>query len=178
MKGLRTMVCGFQKVKMKSSLPGFTLLEMLFVILLTSIVVSLTFTYFTAVRRYLVQINNESNFETEIMRFETFLRFDIEKSDYLIWEENRNFLLKCAGTNTNYLFGEKYIVRTWEQSDDTLFAAEIEISPEYFPENDTLIKSFNLIITDANRRLREYWFYKTYTIKTRFDMQFNNIINK
>lgn len=168
----------FRNSLVYKKLPGFTLLELLFVILLTSIVVSLTFTYFTAFRKYMSEISKDSEYETEIMRFETFLRFDIEKSEFLAMDQNSDYSLKCDGTNIYYYFGEEFVIRTMDQSDDTLFAREIKFNPEFYPENDTLVVSFNLNITDLNNRIREYWFYKNYPIKTKFDIHFNKTMNQ
>lgn len=154
---------------LKKKLGGFTLLETLFVILLTSIVVSLIFVYFNTFQRYMLQINKTTDYEIQILRFESLMQFDLDRAKYVILKEEYPDKILLPETQINYVIGENYIVRNQNEVPDTLKATNISFTPMLFNGSEFLLEGFIVNITDFNNRTRNYAFYKRYDEKTNFE---------
>lgn len=147
-----------QKQWSKTWIKGFTLLEMLIVILLTAIVVSMAFLYFNTFNRYIAQINHSSEVELQILRFESLLSYDIDRAEEVLFDLDETTIIEFVGINTSYHFSDSFISRKQDSSVDTLKFDEIVIRPEYFSDTETLLKGFELILKDGKKRERVYYF--------------------
>jgi len=154
---------------LKKKFEGFTLLETLFVILLTSIVVSLIFVYFNTFQRYMLQINKTTDYEIQILRFESLMQFDLDRAKYIILKEEDPVKILLAETQINYVIGENFIVRNQNEVPDTLKATNISFIPMLLNESDFLLEGFIVNVIDFNNRTRDYAFYKKYDEKTNFE---------
>jgi prepilin-type N-terminal cleavage/methylation domain-containing protein len=163
-----------QAINRKNWIKGFTLLEMLFVILLSAIVVSLTFLYFNAFNRYISQITRLSEYELQVLRMESLLTYDIDRAASIQINKDNTTFMSVLGTNVDYEFAVNYIVRIQEENSDTLKCEELLFSPEYNRGSNKTIKSFELQITDHNNRKRTYSFNKNQTSKMKYEEYWRN----
>jgi type II secretory pathway pseudopilin PulG len=157
------------KISKYQHLQGFTLLETLFVILLTSIVVSLIFVYFNTFQRYIIHLNKSTEYELQVFRFESLMQYDLDRSTRIVLNTEYTPEIYCFGTNISYTIGDKYIARTQQEVTDTLKAVKIDFTPQFFPGSDSLLEAITVGIEDVNNRTRSYSFYKIYDEKTNFE---------
>lgn len=160
------------KIPHSNSVEGFTLLETLFVILLTSIVVSLIFVYFNTFQRYIVQLNKASVYEIQVLRFESLMQFDLDRSSKVLYAEADLPEIICKGPAITYIVGETFMVRLQNDVADTLKANKLELIPLFVDGSDSLMKAFTIEFEDFNLRNRSYSFYIRYAEKTIFE-EFN-----
>lgn len=148
-------------------LKGFTLLETLFVVFLTSIVISLTFVYFTTFQKYIQGQNNTLNYELEVLRFESLMQYDIDRSTRLVRKGNS---LVLEGIDMQYTFFESYLVRHQYENSDTLQGNNVKwhTQSEIF-KGIEIISSVEVSVIDFKNRSRNYIFRKDYDIKTKLE---------
>jgi type II secretory pathway pseudopilin PulG len=149
-------------------LNGFTLLETLIVLLLTSMVVSLTFAYFSAFQKYMRQNISTSAYETNILRFESLINYDLERFDEVSVDNWDNLLLGKEKEIT-YKFNDHYIIRYQESSQDTLKIEDLEYEYIYMKKHPALLSALKLDFIDLSGRNHNYYFYKEYSVKARFN---------
>ncbi len=152
-------------------LKGFTLVEMLIVILLTSIIVSLTFLYFNTIQKYIITQSNVDDYELEIMRFESFLRYDINRSSGLTIIDDE---LIMSDLNVTYFFSDELIIRDQYEQHDTLKVSDALLTPVYDEKLSDLLVQFKLSFYDADYRLREYVYLVPQDIETKYKSFLNS----
>ena len=153
----------------KMYIEAFTLLETLFVILLTTIVVSLVFVYFNAFQRYMLHVNNTTRYETDVLRFETLMQWDLDRARKIVMSEGDYDEIECVGIGIFYEIGQKYIVRFQDDIPDTLKGKSIIFTPLFYKSSDNLLTGFEIEMEDFNDRIRGYSFYKQYDEKINFE---------
>jgi type II secretory pathway pseudopilin PulG len=152
-------------------LKGFTLLETLFVVLLTAIVISLTFVYFNTFQKYIQSQNKIMNYELEVLRFESLMNYDIDRCAFITQNGNA---ITMEGIHVAYEFFEMYLVRHQYENTDTLKGKRIDwLTETEEADNDELVKTIEVAITDLKNRQRNYIFFKDYDIKTKFEAYIN-----
>lgn len=148
---------------------GFTLLETLIVLLLTSMVVSLTFAYFGAFQKYMRQSITSSAYETNILRFESLINYDFEYYNEVLVDDWGNLILgKDAAIS--YTFSNNNIIRYQESNYDTLKIKNIEYEYLYMKEHPDLLSTIKMNFIDLSGRNHKYCFYKEYSVKVRFNV--------
>ncbi len=150
-------------------LKGFTLLETLFVILLTSIVLSLTFLYFNTFQKYITSITRTSGYEADILRFESLLVYDIDRAFAVRLKSTYSSDIECSGINVGYEINEGHIIRTQNNVSDTVWCESVELIPYFHHPSREKLKGFELEVTDFRNRTRIYGFYKNSTEKDEFE---------
>lgn len=147
---------------------GFTLLETLIVLLLTSMVVSLTFAYFNAFQKYMRQNITTSRYETDILRFESLIVYDFKRFNKVVVDEWDQLILGQDEAIV-YKFNEKSIVRFQEGSTDTLKIKNLEYDYLYSEEYPNLLSVIKLNFNDLSGKNHQCYFYKEYPVKDRFN---------
>lgn len=144
---------------------------MLIVILLTSIIVSLTFLYFNTIQKYIITQSNVDDYELEIMRFESFLRYDINRSSGLTIIDDE---LIMSDLNVTYFFSDELIIRDQYEQHDTLKVSDALLTPVYDEKLSDLLVQFKLSFYDADYRLREYVYLVPQDIETKYKSFLNS----
>lgn len=154
--------------------PGFTLLEVLIVILLTAIVISLTFLYFSTFNRYVAQINSSAGFELQVLRFESLLYYDVDRATEIKINEGPTTYVDFIGTEVSYIFKEDMIIREQYENNDTLQCKEVIFTPGYLSEVHNTLVGLGIELTDKNNRIRAYMFEKKQSSGILFEQYWRN----
>jgi type II secretory pathway pseudopilin PulG len=152
--------------KYNNRVEGFTLLETLFVILLTTIVISLVFVYFNTFQKYTANSEKVIIYEKDILRFESLMQYDIDRSRELYFSDDDVIL---NDIDVSYKLTENMIIRDQSGSVDTLRAREIQFDVYYQSDEIPLVKGIEINLTDLNNHHRTYYFYR--------DNDFQSIFN-
>ncbi|CAM1359202.1 type II secretion system protein [Tenacibaculum xiamenense] len=159
----------------KNKLKGYTILELLITMVITSIIVSILYVLFSMLsQRYLAFNKNEIEV-TEVSMFKNTLKRDVYKSDYLILNFNE---LKCIRNNQTliYSFGDSYITRRLKKSSviDT-FEIKVKKTTPSFIDYDKLkvLKKLSLRLDFLGRDLGLH-FSKEYSSDILTNLYFAN----
>ena len=107
---------------------GFTISEMIIVLILTSIVVGMAFSVLGLVQRHMTAIKTNFNHELQFNKLETVLWLDFGKHADIRFNSAKDELtFKTALDSTVYQFDERYIIR----ETDT-FPVKLEVKDFYF----------------------------------------------
>jgi prepilin-type N-terminal cleavage/methylation domain-containing protein len=142
---------------------GFTLLEVLIVMILTSLVISLTYTYFNAFQHYIRKTIGMGEQETAILRLETLLIKDFDKASAVLFKQDSGILVvKNNKTEIQYTISDSSAIRYFGNAADTLVINGLYIKPEYFTGQDSLILALTLGVNEKERPTRSYRFFMDY----------------
>ena len=139
---------------------------MFFVLLLTSIVISLAFAYFNTFQRYLQNQNKVTTYEMQVLRFESLMYYDFDRANALHFKHG---VLICSGTNVEYEFNDKNIIRYQNNETDSLKGDNINYFFYYAQKRSSEIIGLELEVTDFHNRKRVYAFTKENDEKTKFE---------
>ncbi|MBN1115644.1 MAG: hypothetical protein JXA77_00445 [Bacteroidales bacterium] len=148
-------------------LPGFTILETLLTVLLTSIILSLSFLYFNSFQKYLHLNSKNLEYETSILRFESLLNYDLDRCVYVLLDADKEIALTIENEEIIYSLTDRYFVRKGNKSFDTLNINSGNLSVNYYPNTD-LITGIKIEFDDINNTKRLYYSIKKYSEKDIF----------
>ena len=99
-------------------LKGFTIIELLVAMALTSIIMMLGMATISHFIRFFNEIKKNSERQTAIIQFYEVLNHDVNRSEKVFWDEK----IICINTDQtiSYQFNKEFIVRSINQNYDTL----------------------------------------------------------
>lgn len=164
--------------KLSKAVPGFTILETLIVLLLTSLVVSLSFAYFSAFQKYMRQNIRTTDYEVNVLRFESLLTYDFDRCEK-IYPQNNELILEKNGEEIIYIFQDDRLIREHAGNTDTLIMQSVDFDMIYSEKHPTLLTGLQINLLDINHEPRTFYLRKEYPVKIRyFDFYKKNFSNE
>lgn len=124
---------------MKSKQPGLSMLEALISLILTSILVGLSFMVFVNFNKTFHYFENSTTNLLKVIQFKTVIVSDWRKCPAPLYEKSTLLL-----DSVSYEFDEDYILRSSNYSIDTFQFQKSEIQFVTIPNNSNYIKDLNL----------------------------------
>jgi prepilin-type N-terminal cleavage/methylation domain-containing protein len=152
------------------SLPGFTVIELLIVMLLSGIVVGITYLYFTQFQSYLRQTSVRSDQYFSAGQLHMVLQHDMEQAQQVFFSSPDELHLHLNETEIEYVFDAEYIVRKHPVSSDTFQIQILDIKVDEMEDYQDLVKTIELETRMNNQDLLRFELYKDYTAKTLFNL--------
>ncbi len=121
---------------------AFTLIELIVVLLLTSLVITITFYTFQVAKNYYLHFDKKENQVTALIRFNAVLQSDFTKSQYA---EGNSKVVTCyfEKKQISYRFMNEYIIREQVGVRDTFYCQASHL--KYFFENAILMSDQRVI---------------------------------
>jgi type II secretory pathway component PulJ len=98
---------------------AFTVLEMLFVMMLSAIVTGLTYMYFTQLSHYLKKSSTSDNTYLNYRMFDFVYKKDLDQSGTIHYNGKDEILLKINDEEITYQIDDESIIREADQTTDT-----------------------------------------------------------
>ncbi len=124
---------------------GFTIFEMLIVMVVSSIAVTLSILIWLNLQKFFSKISKESETRTEILLLKDQLREDLKTAQALHMEAD-GFRLSNSTEDISYRVADDYLVRESEMGTDTFKVKILEIESTPTKENSKLQKDVSLIV--------------------------------
>ena len=140
------------------TLPGFTLVELIIVMILTGILVGLAGGVFYYLNSYRIQVDRKAIPLNTVSRLEYVLRRDVEESQTIIAEED---LLKCYFASDSVIYQSVDTVLLRRQAGFTE-SFEVVVSFGNFVLTDDRLEQFEVAVIDERKRINRYYFAKQY----------------
>ncbi len=156
------------KWKMNNKIRAFTVLELLMVMMLSGIVVGLTFLYFTQFRHYLQSIYQQESAYSQLHRFQFALQKDIALAKEIYAPSEDEIRIVFANDEVEYLFDSDWIVRETEMATDTIPLRIVDVSLNVLTEYNKLIGDIELELEAEPERRIQLSFTKEYCSATLF----------
>ncbi|MEL7148835.1 MAG: prepilin-type N-terminal cleavage/methylation domain-containing protein [Bacteroidota bacterium] len=144
----------------REKLPGFTLLELLIVLILMGILISLAGGVFYNLNTYRLQVERRSGPINATSRLEFTLRNDVEQAKELNIEDQVLSCYRMTDTVT-YVVSTDELIRTQAGLVDTF---QLESSISKVMVTNQRLRQFELSLTDQLGRTYHYFFSKDYSV--------------
>ncbi|MGD2034792.1 MAG: prepilin-type N-terminal cleavage/methylation domain-containing protein [Bacteroidales bacterium] len=140
--------------KLNRKLKAFTILELLIVMMLSAIVVGMTYLYFTQFRHYLQTTYQQEEDYARLYRFEFALQKDIDLATELFSPSENELEVRFGDEEIRYVFDEGRVVRETGNTADTMELKLTGTSFQVLEEYNGLIESLDLEMeTEPGKRL-------------------------
>jgi len=130
----------------RNSLPGFTLLEQIIVLALTTILVLIGFTAVLNFQQLMVRVRDNAGKDRSVYLLHDVLENDFRDSETIGWDGNLN-IKKTTGT-VRYEFANACLVRETTDAIDTFRFVASDVAISAVNGNKALIEAFSFNITD------------------------------
>ncbi len=118
-------------------LKSFTLLEMMIALMLTSIIVSISYLSYMIIFKEMSGYKNKSKLISEILQINTNLQADINKSDAVYWKNDALFFFCPQNVEIKYYFRNNFILRESGMVQDTFFISPFDLQKKFLNNNQT-----------------------------------------
>jgi prepilin-type N-terminal cleavage/methylation domain-containing protein len=155
-----------QKVRYWGRLKGFTLLEVLIALVISSILFGMVLSVFSSLKNVYSDKFQKSSHNQEFLQVVTLLQTDFENSDYLILSEDSFCFLRNKGDTLRYIFLSDGFIRSIANISDTI---TLNIQPKeiVFVDNSQVLVSQLLLNAKINNLIYPIHIKKEYS---RFDL--------
>lgn len=150
--------------------PGFTLVEQILIMALTTILILIGFTAVMNFQQLITKVRNNAQSDRDIYLFTNVLQNDFTRSENILWDGELK--IKKPEEVIKYQFGKEYILRETEALTDTFKFYANDLSVVESEVNSGLVEelSFNLVSNAESYRknfIKKYpeyikWEYKEY----------------
>lgn len=130
-----------EKLNNKPYLKAFTIIEMLVVMLLSAIVVGLTYLYFTQFQNYITRTNISDDVYQTYSRFSMVLKKDLDEATCIFSPELYELELITNNEKTEYWFDEQRVIRNKKDVLDTFPLLTGELQLKELTKHQGLIKA-------------------------------------
>lgn len=170
---LLSMINKFRKHRnhLTRRLPGFTILEIMVALVITTVVAAMATWAFSNIQKYVNSYRKNEAQNLDFARFITFFNFDIRQSESIVYVNDELVFTFASGEETGYLFFDDCIVRSEQRLDDTLFiettsfgVTPLDVAPDLIEEIDVTLKmgKTNYPMTFTKYYSRQQLFSLTY----------------
>lgn len=149
-------------------MPAFTILELLIVMLLSGIVVGLTFLYFTQFQRYIRQQFSASEVYMCSGQFNTVFQQDIDNSGEVYYQSPDLIRVIQSENEIQYEFNEDRIIRKLENVNDTFRLTTSHLSVHEMEDYNDLVDFMEFEVNIDDGHPQQVSFVKEYNSKTLF----------
>jgi len=151
------------KRKLKNKIRAFTVLELLIVMVLSGIVIGLTFLYFTQFRHYLQSTYREENTYAQLLRFQFALGKDITMATEVFSPSTDELQVKFADDEVLYVFDKEWVVRETTMASDTTKLKIIDVSFHTLEDHNDLVREVELEVETGSGEELSLAFAKDYS---------------
>jgi prepilin-type N-terminal cleavage/methylation domain-containing protein len=157
-------------------LKAFTLIEMLFVMLLSGIVVALTYLYFNQFRQYLNKAGNSDNASISFCQLSMVLQKDLSEAAEIYYIEPDEIRLITGESQTKYNFDQKWVVRETANATDTFQCVTSGLDVLEMGKYNYLVGTIQFENKQAPGKLFMFTYIKEYPAQILFQ-KFNKVEN-
>lgn len=143
----------------ENQLPGFTLLEQIIVLALTTILVLIGFTAILNFQQLMAKVRENAQKDRSVYLLQTALENDFRDAVSIGWEDGLN-LKKDTGT-VRYEFENTYLVRQTTEHTDTFHFETSELSLSRVKGNENLVETIAFKLSDPTQSYK-MTFFKEY----------------
>jgi hypothetical protein len=156
------------KNKIYSRLKAFTIIEMLFVMMLTAIVTSLTYLYFTQFSLYLKNSTMGDNRYLNFSQFSMVFRTDMDNAAAIHFDGNAVIIATHSDTNITYQIEKRWVIRATDVVEDTFRFRVADLKIQELDLHKGLVKTIEFdAVFDSNNYI-SYLYLKEYPSLTLF----------
>jgi len=153
----------------RNKLPGFTLLEQIIVLALTTILVLIGFTAVLNFRQLILKVQDNAGKDRNVYLLHTVLDNDFRNSDTIGWDGKGLNIAKADGA-VRYEFGNLYLIRETKEAIDTFRFVANDITIVGVNGNNALIETISFNLSDQMQSykmtfLKKYPDYKVWEAK-------------
>lgn len=140
-------------LSVKGKIPGFTLIEQILVLALTTILVLIAFTAVMNFQQLITKVRNNAQSDRNIYLFNNVLQNDFREAENIQWDGE--LTIKKPAEGIKYQFEKECILRETEASTDTFRFAANDLMVSAAEENNFLVEelSFNLVSDAESYRM-------------------------
>lgn len=153
---------------------AFTLLEILIGMIISSIVIGFCYTGYSVIYKQYLNYNAIKRQNTTAMQLNSVLNNDFVNAEFVRFELDKLIVNSNSNKELYYRFNENYILRRDKGLIDTFMLAALNITPEYFTENeqlqDRLLNSFSFDVSVLGET-EHFHFVKEYSSETLIKLQ-------
>ena len=163
-----------QMIKSKTKIAGFTILEVVIVMLLISVVMAMAYAVFFMVRSYENKMNASNASQNEYLLAAAVFRIDIQKADYLEMGKDSSLICVTGEQSINYELEGQFLIRTKDEVSDTLLREkEMRLTFNNLANRDHpgFLKSALVTIRDSLGKKTYLSGNKIYSSATLFNIQ-------
>jgi len=148
---------------MDKKIKSFTIIELMVTIILSSLVVLLTYTFYDIIAKQFYSKKQFYQRINEVTRLHLELQDEFEKSETIRCADNEVFFVKSSGDSICYEFSDSSIIRKRNDMLDTIFLEADNIKKGYF-DKDIVFGVINKLCFTVKDRNDTYSFdfYKEY----------------
>jgi len=130
----------------RNKLPGFTLLEQIIVLALTTILVLIGFTAVLNFQQLIVKVRDNAGKDRSVYLLHNVLENDIRNSETIGWDGGLN-IGKATGT-VRYEFGNVFLIRETTEAIDTFRFVASDVAISGINGNEALVESISFNLSD------------------------------
>jgi prepilin-type N-terminal cleavage/methylation domain-containing protein len=134
----------------RSKVQGFTLLEQIVVLALTSFVALIGFTALMNFQRLILRIQKNASADREVYQLNTALNNDFRNSLKVSWDGSLS--ISKPSQEIKYEFSGKYIIRETKEVLDSFRLSAIDINVSGLNRDESLVKSFSFIVKNGDQK--------------------------
>lgn len=171
--------CTAKNMKMKYlkinriKLPGFTLLEQIIVLALTTILVLIGFTAILNFQQLIVKVRDNAGKDRSVYLLDAAIEHDIRNSESISWDGSGLNIRKATGM-VRYEFGNLYLIRETSLVTDTFRFVASDVAISGVKGNDTLIEAISFKLSDQIQKYKMSFIKKYPDYKVWEAMEYGN----
>jgi type II secretory pathway component PulJ len=152
------------------SIPAFTIIELLVALLLGSIVVGMTYMYFSRFQDYLKNTFTQENTYSELNRLQFVLQRDFDAARTIFPAGIDELIMNMEQTEITYQFEEDRILRETGEASDTFNLRVVNYLANSLKEYNDLVISVELELLPEPEKQVYLFCSKVYPAETRFSI--------
>lgn len=150
----------FKRFLKRDSFPGFTLLEQIIVLALTTILVLIGFTAVLNFQQLIVKVRDNAGKDRSVYLLHDVLENDFRNSESIGWDGRRLNIEKATGTTVRYEFGNLCLIRESTEAIDTFRFAASDVAISAINGNDAFVGAISFNISDQIQSYKMSFFKK------------------
>lgn len=150
-------------------MPAFTVLELIIVMILSGIVIGLTYLYFTQFQHYIRQASLGSEAYIGLDQFSTVFQKDMDDAGEIYYRVPSTIRLLKDEEEIDYSFEGNVIIRKLEYSNDTFHIKSANLDVLEMEDYNDLVEYIGFDIQIENDAMQQASFIKDYNSKTLFN---------
>lgn len=153
-------------------LPGFTILEQIIVLALTTIIVLIGFTAVLNFKQLIANVRDNAQKDRSVYLLQLALENDFRDAESIGWDDGLS-LEKTTGT-VRYEFENSYVIRQTTEVTDTFHLAASEVTLSKVEGNEALVETIAFNLTDQIQTYKMSFFKEYPDYKIREEMEDGN----